>query len=178
MALVLFVFLLGAGVLIWAIVEGVNANPSVVGSLLAAGISVAGGIGVASYSAGLQRREAAERVQREKMAPYYETVIQMVSTMAENVDEEGQARQEDIEALSALTNNMLLWSSPETIMTWTESMRVTQGDPSPVEAMLAFSRILRAIRAELGHKDAELDARDLLRVIINDIDDHIPAGAV
>lgn len=96
-----------------------------VASLVTAGVSVAGGIGVAGYSARLQRREAAEQIHREKITPYYDTVILMVSTMAENLDPSGQPRQEDIDALKELQHNMLLWSGKEMIKTWTEGMRVS-----------------------------------------------------
>lgn len=71
---------------------------------------------------------------------------------------------------------MLMWSNAQTISTWVEAMRLLETEPGPEEATLSWGRVLRAIRAELGHDDSSLDTRTLLRMIITDIDDHLPEG--
>jgi hypothetical protein len=85
-------------------------------------------------------------------------------------------RENAVGEMSEIQHHMLMWSGSGTINAWTEAMRVAEAEPSGVELMLAYSRVLRAIRAELGHDDSKLDARNLLRIFINDIDDHIPPG--
>jgi hypothetical protein len=99
----------------------------------------------------------------------------MVSSRA-LVAEDGDPNEEMVGEMSAIQHHMLMWSRSGTINAWTEAMRVTEAEPSGTELMLTYSRVLRAIRAELGHDDSKLDARNLLRIFINDIDDHNPPG--
>jgi hypothetical protein len=53
-----------------------------VGALATTGITVVSGIAVAGWQARVQRREAAERLQRETITPYYDKLIRMVSSRA------------------------------------------------------------------------------------------------
>lgn len=163
------------GGFVWILVEGVRADPGLVGALVTTGITVVSGIAIAGWQARIQRRETAERLQRETIAPYYDKLIRQVSNRAESV-ESGGPSQEDIDAMSEIQHQMLMWSGADTINAWTEAMRIIETQPSPEEMMLQYSRVLRAIRAELGLDDSNLDARNLLRVLITDIDEHIPPG--
>jgi hypothetical protein len=160
---------------VWIVVEGVRADPGLVGALTTTGITVVSGIAVAGWQARVQRREAAERLQRETISPFYDKLIRMVSSRA-LVAEDGDPNEEMVGEMSEIQHHMLMWSGSGTINAWTEAMRVTEDEPSGAELMLTYSRVLRAIRAELGHDDSKLDARNLLRIFINDIDDHIPPG--
>jgi hypothetical protein len=171
-----FLLLLGAVAgFVWVVVEGVRADPALVGALATTGITVVSGITVAGWQARVQRREAAERLQRETITPYYDKLIRMVSSRALIADD-GDPSEDAVGEMGEIQHHMLMWSGSGTINAWTEAMRVTEAEPSGTELMLAYSRVLRAIRAELGHDDSKLDARNLLRIFINDIDDHIPPG--
>jgi hypothetical protein len=172
-----FLLILGAASgFVWIVVEGVRADPGLVGALATTGITVVSGIAIAGWQARVQRREAAERLQRETISPFYDKLIRMVSSRA-LVAEDGDPSEEMVGEMSEIQHHMLMWSGSGTINAWTEAMRVTEAEPSGAELMLTYSRVLRAIREELGHDDSKLDARNLLRIFINDIDDHIPPGA-
>lgn len=74
------------GLIVWGIVRGIHEDPALVATVLTAGVTVVGGIGVAGYQGRVQRRETAERIRREKITDYYEALIKYVSDMAEHAD--------------------------------------------------------------------------------------------
>lgn len=168
--------LLGIAALLgWIVVEGVRADPGLVGALATTGITVVSGIAIAGWQARVQRRENAERLQRETITPFYDRLIRQVSRQADAA-EGGNPSQETIETLGEIQHQMLMWSNARTVATWVDAMRLLETEPEPEAATLAWGRVLRAIRAELGHDDTDLDTRTLLRIFINDIDEHLPAG--
>jgi hypothetical protein len=175
LAVVVPIFILAVvGVLVWAIARGVEADPALVGSLVAAGLSVVGGIAVAGYQARLQRKEAAERTHREEITPYYRKLIKVVRGLGKRSSKGRSSDRQDIAFLGDLQDQMLLWSGSKVIRAWVEAMRLAETNPDPADITIAYGQILLAIREELGHEDADLDVRDFLRVFITDIDKHLP----
>ena len=168
------------GLLVWAIIRGVEAEPAIVGSLGTAALGVIGGIATAGYQGRVERRESAERQRREAITPYYERLIEYVRGLAESTDA-GDPSPDDVKFLGDLQDKLLLWGRAPMIRDWAESMRtaerVAKGEAKMIESMLAYAGILLAIRKELGHDDSQLDVRDLLRVFVTDIDEHLLPAA-
>jgi hypothetical protein len=126
-----FVFVPGVvAVVVWIVLEGVRADPGLVGALVTTGITVVSGIAVVGWQAGAQRRETAERLHRETITPYYDKLIRQVSRQADAA-EDGTPSQEAIETLGEIQHHMLMWSGPATIQTWVDAMRLIEPSPGP-----------------------------------------------
>lgn len=173
-ASVLFAALIAA--IAWVVVEGVKAEPGLVGALVTTGVTVVSGIAVAGYQGRRQRQESAERLHRETISPFYDELIRKVGRASEQAEADGDTEAKTAEMFQEIQQQMIMWSGAGVINAWVDQMRQMEKELTPAEAMLGWGRVLRAIRAELGHHDDDLDTRTLLRIYITDIDDELPAG--
>lgn len=74
---------------------------------------------------------------------------------------------------------LLLGASTEMLRAfndWQRSTVTAQGEVDAMAAIFAWEDLLRAIRRDLGHNDADLQRGELLRVFITDIDEHVAAA--
>lgn len=164
------------GAIAWIVVEGVKAEPGLVGALVTTGVTVVSGIAVAGYQSRRQRQESAERLRRKTISPFYDELIRKVGRASEQAEEDGDAEARTAEMFQEVQQQMIMWSGAGIIHAWVGQMRQMERELTPAEAMLGWERVLRAIRAELGHKDDDLDTRTLLRIFITDIDNELPEG--
>jgi hypothetical protein len=78
--------------------------------------------------------------------------------------------------MAKFNNDLLLWGSPKVITSWIEMMRQTEAGITDSQATMLQRNLLRAIRKDLGQFDRKLDDRDLMRLLVNDIDEHFEPG--
>lgn len=116
-----------------------------------------------------------KEARREQLSPMYDGLTGVVRSLGGDDSKRATQRKAE-QSLGTFQDKLLIWGPPALIQAWADAMRTFERETESVEAMLAYAGILREIRRELGHNDAELDARDLLRLFVNDIDAHIPAG--
>lgn len=132
------------------------------------------------YQQDRQKMIDLEQAHREQMVPFYEGFIDRVREYGDLVAESGGEPNEDIKAFMGDFQTKLLLRAPAPIIdAWITQTRVEPpteaGDPT---AVLAYERLLRAIRKDLGHDDSLMPEGDLLRVFVNDIDEHLPPRGV
>lgn len=164
------------GLAVWAFVEAVKAEPAVVGSI---GVAVVGALGVVwqqRQSEGARLREA----HRDRMTPiYYEllgTIFQKIGAAEDGTtDSETEAFFRDLKA-----RQLMLGASSEMVIAFNDWQQRTaelheQGDDAG--AVMAWEDLLRAIRKDLGHRDADLAQGELLRLFITDYDEHFQPTA-
>jgi hypothetical protein len=162
-----FVFalaLLGLGG--WAVVRGVEADPSVVGSFATA----LGAIIAVVIQRSREKRQELEQSHREKLAPIYE---ELLDTMR---DFESRGEAENEAFFKRLQTKLLLYGPTPVIQEWLAWRRLgeTLSEPN-ITLVLTWERVLRAIRKDLGHDDTDLQPGDLLRVFVNDLDEALAA---
>jgi hypothetical protein len=148
------VALVAAG--IWLVVRGVEAEPSVVGSLATAASAVIAVV----WSRSREQKAQLAQSHREQMAPIYEQLFMHVTRL---VDSGGEPSPDQLEFYRDLHRKLLFYGSTPVInawLTWTRGDSPVDGDPA---AMLRFERVLFAIRADLGHDNSGLQPGDLLR---------------
>jgi hypothetical protein len=81
--------------------------------------------------------------------------------------------------MAEFNNDLLLWGSPKVITAWIEMTRQTEvGLQSNTQAAMLQRDLLRAIRKDLGQFDRKLDDRDLMMLLVHDIDEHFDPGLV
>jgi hypothetical protein len=158
-ALVVLIICALVAAYIWSIVNGA-----------AAVVTAATAVLVFAAGEFFTRRRSAQQYRWDKVAPIYEEFITLVRRL-------GKGDEIDTEAvMGTISDGLLLWGSASVISAWTASLRLTDTDPPPRDMVLAYAKVLLAIRKDLGHSDFTLEARDLLRVTITDIDQYLQPG--
>jgi hypothetical protein len=163
--------LVGLGLLAWGFIEAVQADPAVVGSI---GVAVAGALGVAWQQRQSERARLRE-ARRDRIRPIYYDLVRVVfrklgGGKSDMYDEEAEEFFKDQNA-----RQLTLGASSQMVQAfneWARSTEKAQADKNDLGAVIAWEVLLRAMRADLGHEDADLPPLELLRLFITDFDKH------
>lgn len=162
------VFLVVAG--IWLLLKSLLSNASVAGPVIAASVAIV------VFAAGeyFTRQRIAQQYRWEKVADTYARFLDLIRKTGKD------KTPPDLEEFMAKFNNdLLLWGSPKVIASWIGLIRQSEaGLDSNIQATMLQRDLLRAIRKDLGQFDRKLDDRDLMKLLINDIDEHFEPGLV
>ncbi len=124
------------------------------------------------------RVRIARQYRWDKIAPTYQEFVELVRKINKQLGEgQTQPTPDNVAFLERFSDELLLWGHSDVIKAWVSMQR--NGEKPSHEAenpVLDYARVLLAIRKELGHLDWTLEHRDLLRVVIEDIDQYLPAG--
>lgn len=121
------------------------------------------------------RRRAAQQYRWDRIGPTYEAFVKQVRALG-NDPQNAELRTRAVEFMADFGDMLLLWGAPDVVRAWTASLRLDHEEAGEIATTLAHAKVLLAIRKDLGHGDPTLEARDLLRVTINDIDEYLPPG--
>jgi hypothetical protein len=159
-----------AVLLLVPVVKSLFSNAQVAGPIVAASVALI------VFAAGeiFTRRRAAQQYRWDKIADDYERFVALVREGTAN--QGGELTAEQTEFMGRFSDKLMLWGSPDVIRAWRGVKQAADADLDPTQAMLRYARVLIAIRRDLGHSDRSLDVRDLLGVVINDIDENLPPG--
>jgi hypothetical protein len=150
----------------WVVVRGIEKEPALVGSLATAMSAVV----AVSVARNMEKRAELRQVHREQMAPLYAQLIERVRTVDQDEDEAAAF-------WTDLSSRLILYGPAPVIRAHLAlSRHVAAAEQSGVPdmtMMLTLERLYRAMRADLGHDDKELQSGDLLRLYVTDIDDLI-----
>jgi len=176
-ALVLLLALVGAAG--WIVYTSITEAPVVVAAVVTGLLAILG-LGVQRFFE--QQREDA-RNRRERMAPIYEQLVAQIHLASDG------AKDVDISSFfGELSQSLQLWGSPAVVQafnTWrartiehgTLVENGEAGEDALVTMLLAYEDLLLVTRTDLGVSNDGLDSGDILRIFINDIDDHLPAAS-
>jgi hypothetical protein len=150
----------------------IQADPALVGSL-----------GVAAVGAGAvvwQQRDAEKarirEAHRDRMSPIYYELLGVVfkkigkGKKAGGPDPRAEEFFRDLKA-----RQLTLGASSEMVKAfnaWTKEAAQAQEEGHEIGTVVAWEVLLRAIRKDLGHNDADLPTYELLRLFITDFDKH------
>jgi hypothetical protein len=163
-----------AGLVGWALVKAVKAEPAVVGAVGTASLGAAGVVWQQRQAEKARLREA----HRDRMAPTYDKFLQLVRQRA---GEETSETQAEIEVfMRDLKARQLLLGAPREIIQafnrWESETMAAQASDDLLATAFAWENLLRAIRRDLVHDDAKLPPGELLRVYTNDFDEFLAAS--
>jgi len=132
-----------------------------------------------------RRREIAA-AQRVRKIVFYEEFLEEYFGFLSALSGKGSAekaktakdlRQKMIEHGAKTARKLMLWGGKDTIAAYLEMRKLAssgQGEgTSSFEIIWKFDELLAAIRAELGHPRRSIARGELLKLFINDIDDHL-----
>jgi|GEM_PF-1978225 len=156
----------------WGFVEAVQADPALVGSIGVAGLGVTGVVWQQRQAEKARVREA----HRDRMSPiYYELLGVIFKKIADGnpTDEPDPEVEKFFRDLKA--RQLTLGASSEMVRAfngWASETADAQKKGNEVGMVIAWEGLLRAIRQDLGHNDSDLPPLELLRLFINDFDEH------
>jgi hypothetical protein len=145
-----------AGLLVWAIVVGIDATVG------AAVIAAAAGVAGAIYQRRWEKQQELARLHRAQMAPRYEELVSRFKKTEQDPDEVEQFFEE-------FSTSVLIYAPTEIVRAWLAFNRAYVPDDHR-SLLLWEATMLRAIRRDLGHQDRKLPPGDLLRVYVTDLD--------
>ena len=169
----LIVFLALAGLVIWAFIEAVQAEPAVVGSI---GVAVVGALGVVWQQRQTEKARLRE-VHRDRMSPVYDDLLgvmwgKLAVAQGDTIDPEVEEFFRDLKA-----RQLMLGASSTMVQAfneWTVTTKAAAEAGDDITAVTAWEFLLRAIRSDLGHDDSNLPPGEPLRLFITDYDEHFP----
>jgi hypothetical protein len=160
------------GLVAWAFIESVQAEPAVVGAVATAVLGVAGVVWQQRQSEKARVREA----HRDRMTPVYHELLKRVW---QQTGQESQQPAEDVaEFMRDLKARQLILGAPREMIRafncWEREARAAQEKEDNIALVFAWEELLRAIRRDLGHDDSGLPRGELLRVFMDDLDQFLP----
>lgn len=160
------------GLVAWAFIEAVQAEPAVVGAVATAVLGVAGVVWQQRQSEKARLREA----HRDRMTPVYHELLKRVWQQA---GQESQEPSEEVaEFMRDLKARQLMLGAPKEMIQafnrWEREAKAAQEQDDNVTLVFAWEELLRAMRRDLGHDDSGLPRGELLRVFMDDLDQFLP----
>jgi hypothetical protein len=156
------VIVLAAGVFV--LLKSLFSNAAAAGPVVAASAAIVVFAGGEYFT----RQRIAQQYRWDKVADTYAEFLNLIRRIGKD-----EAPPDIEEFMARFNNDLLLWGSPRVITAWVELTRQTEaGLRDDAHATMLQRDLLRAIRKDLGQFDRKLDDRDLMRLLVNDIDKH------
>jgi len=164
-----FTLLVGlTGLAGWVVYSSFTTAPAVVAAVIT-GLAALIGLAVQRH---LDQQREDTRSRRERMAPIYEELVQVLFDASKSG---GEIEAQMIEFFEKLAKHLLVWGSEPVIVAvnrWRAIVAVAEDSPA---SLFAYEDLLFAVREDLGIERNGLQRGDLLRVFVNDVDEFLPA---
>ena len=115
-------------------------------------------------------REIERESRRRKAQIYEEFIVFIFKVIGPNKPSEEKIQKKFAE----FAPKIILWGGSDLLQAWIKVRRIHVPSTEGIDMLLVWEELLLAIRKELGHSNKGLQQWDVLRVFVNDIDDHIP----
>lgn len=173
--MVVGLLIIAAGaVALWLVVKSLFSNPAVAGPVVAASAALAVFAGGEFFT----RRRVAQQYRWDKIAPTYKEFVSLMRKLAKQGNEGDEPSPDLLEFMGEFSDLLLLWGSPDVIKAWVGMHRhLENGYEDERQIIVDWANMLLAIRKDLGHGDRSLDKRDLLKITITDVDQHLGPDA-
>ncbi|MEH3054252.1 MAG: hypothetical protein PGN13_09640 [Patulibacter minatonensis] len=121
------------------------------------------------YQAKLAYDKFVNEQRRERIAPVYDKLIEVLYGAAEGNLAEGEFEQ----FFREFSRTLLLWAPSDVValvVDWRESI---SEDDTPAVSLFRLESLIRIIRKDLGqdHSEADIPRGNLLRLFVNDLDE-------
>lgn len=115
-------------------------------------------------------REIERESRRRKAQIYEEFIVFMFKIMGPTKPSEEEMQKK----FADFAPKIILWGGSDLLQAWIKVRRIHVPSTEGTDMLLVWEKLLLAIRKELGHSNKGLQQWDVLKVFVNDIDDHIP----
>jgi hypothetical protein len=141
---------------------GVVEDPAVVGPLAAAAVA----IGVAVFQRRWEKSQELDRLHRDEMSPIYRVLVE---TIKDHDAFTAKPKDEQEAFFKDLSTSLILHGPSSVVMAWNAWLR-SSNNVTPA-TFVAWERLLRAVRGDLGLDSSQLASGELLRLFLNEDDD-------
>ena len=178
LAIVVFIFMCGVAALINLAGPGVavffsslsTLDSAIVVALITAMVSIVTYVS-GNVASNVMRRNEYLRMHREE--PYMQLISMFYDFQAQTITGKEFTQKELVDLFNQFTKELTLWGSSKAIKAW-GNWRVasSRGINDPKDLLFGMERVLIQLRKDMGLKWGIAEG-DLLRLIVNDIDDYI-----
>ena len=157
-----------AGLIVWLILVLPQANPSVQSGVLAA----VGAVAAVLISQRFAQRREIEARHFEQKAKAYENLVGLFFKYlaADATKSRPPNTAQTIKVLVEFKKSMTVWASDEVIKEWNAFEATFDQDLEIAERVMAWDKLLRALREDLGKDDSELEDGDLALLLVKSSD--------
>jgi len=122
-----------------------------------------------------EARSLVQKEHREKKVPVYEDLMQfMFRVLMSSKTGEAVPEKEMLDFMIRFNQRIMVWGSDEVLASWVAWRRSAVTGADPYGLMFSYEKLVLSIRRDLGHANKGLGTGDILRLFVNDIDDHLP----
>jgi hypothetical protein len=112
--------------------------------------------------------------QKPKKIEVYDTVIKFFfdTIFASRLGRQPKTEDELVQEFAEMTPDLILWASDDVLnlyIKFRQQANITLNN-SPKNPILLFGEILLEIRKDLGHQNKQIDAKSILGIFVNDIE--------
>lgn len=156
---------------VWRVFSALNSSVAV--SIVSASAAVIVSTTTVVLGKARDARLAVEKDVREKKIPVYEELIQfMLRVVLGSKTGQTPSGDEILSFFSDFTQRFMVWGADDVVKAWVEFRRATINADGEAKdsfgAMLLYEGVVRAIRKDLGHRNAGLKKGDILGLFVND----------
>lgn len=178
LVIVVFIIMCGVAALINLAGPGVavffsslsTLDSAIVVSLITAMVSIVTYVS-GNVASNVMKRNEYLRKQREE--PYMQIISLFYDFIARTKTDKKLTQKETVDLIDQFTKKLTLWGSSKAIKAWGNWRVATARDLNePKDIYFGMERVIIQLRKDMGLKGGIAEG-DLLRLIINDIDDHI-----
>lgn len=125
-----------------------------------------------------EARALIRREHREKKTPVYEDLIKfMFRILMGTKTGDTPTEKEMLDFMSDFNQRIMVWGSDDVLAAWVKWRRMAVNEEelkaNPIKLMLLYEQLILTIRRDLGHKNNNLGAGDVLALFVNDIDQQL-----
>lgn len=124
----------------------------------------------------IETRKAVEQAMRLEKVKLYQDFVTFFMRILMNIEDEKPTTEDTKKFMGQITPRMITYASNNVIKLWgnfrvqTEKLSSTG---NPMDMMLPFENILKAMRKDLGHRTLMVQQGDIARLFINDVDKYL-----
>ena len=173
--------LLALGLLTWGVIEGIGAvadylrslQSDVASAFVVAALAVVGSVISLAVGKAYETRAAINSDLRQKKTPVYEGITKVLFGVVFNsiLKKPQIPEAELLEFFASTTEKLTIWGSDDVLKAYSEFKTNAASDPQ--QSIFRFEALLLAIRKDLGHRNKDIGKGSILRLFVNDLDEHM-----
>lgn len=185
LAIVLLIALGFAWTLVWMIQRTFSGLDSeFVAALLAASGTVVAATAAVAMGRYYERKQDIEQTRREQQMEIFEDFVDFMFRILyqSRIPSMELTDSEMLAEFVKFTRRLAIWAPDSIIESWSDVRRrfatANAADEPPTEVLFYFEALLIEMRKTVGYPNTQLGRGDLLRLFVDDIDDHLGSSDV
>lgn len=162
----------------WLVIGLLNLNSDIAVAVIAASASLLVAAVTVVLGKLYEARAIIQKEHRDRKAPIYEALIKFLMRIVMSVKTEKPITESEMmEFLEDFNQRVMVWGSDGVLAAWVKwrSYAINQDmmKTNPLGLMFLYEEVIYQIRRDLGHSNVGLKRGDILKLFINDIDNHL-----